>query len=125
MGWQHRLSLGWITRRAPAILVTVWAGFWGWFSLASGFTGPDHSIFVSLGSTAILVVLALCSWMKPRLGGVLLVVFAVWSFFFFDHDFTRGVLAAPALVLGVVQAANLVPARSSRISRVAAKPRGD
>jgi hypothetical protein len=89
-----------LARIGARALLVVWAGFWGWFSVASalgeGLEGLPHLAFL-----AVLVVLVALAWWRPRIGGPVLLAGALLSAWYFDRADTRLLLSLPAALAAV------------------------
>lgn len=93
-----------------AVLV-LWAGFWGWFNVASAFgEGPSIELrHLALG--VLIVASAALTWRYPRPGGLVLLALAVAGFVAFGPEpFLLATLIAPPIVAAILL--ELAPPRS-------------
>lgn len=87
------------------MLLLVWAAFWGWFVVASAWNDMPRSLPYAAGGLLMLGGLTVLTLLRPHLGGLALVAAGIAAGLFFDHPFTRGVLALPAILIGIASAA--------------------
>lgn len=85
-------------------LLAVWAGFWGWFSIAEGLSDVAGGWSHLLVPLTPIVVFGGMSLVWPRLGGVLLAVAGVAGLWSFDGWAADVMLSLPAVVVGVTLA---------------------
>ena len=102
-----------LLRSASRAGVAVWAGAWTLF-LAWRATGDGSGALG--GAAATLLGVALCAfvvWTRPLLGGVLLNAAGVAAAVALEHPAARALLAAPAVVLGVMALSGAVRGRAA------------
>ncbi len=87
-------------RLVASSLLVVWGTAWGLFALLVGLSGLAS--WYPLLFIATLAALVLATLVRPRVGGILLILGGMFAAEFFDDRFTTLVLALPAVVLGVV-----------------------
>jgi hypothetical protein len=101
-----------VFRRVAALLVFLWAGFWAWFVLAVSIgEEPAAPFWIPTTWLLGLSIVAGAAIVRPRLGALLLLVVAGFTFFYFANDGARLLLSAPAFVLA---AATFVAARGRK-----------
>jgi len=81
------LDLRTVLRWTGRVLVGVWAAFWGWFNVASLVSEVGElgvGAWINHGLLAVLVVgLTVLAYVKPRIGGALLLVLTAGMGFLF------------------------------------------
>lgn len=91
-------------------VLVLWAGFWGWFNIASAFgEGPSVELWhLALG--ALIVASAAIAWRYPRPGGLVLLGLAAAGFAAFGPEpFLLATLITPPVVAAILLA--LAPGR--------------
>lgn len=87
----------WIARAA----LVIWVGFWAFFTvgeLLSASTGGWSHVLVPM---APVLVFAVGAWVRPIVGGSLLIAGGIAAFAFFDSVGAWLLLAGPAVGLGI------------------------
>jgi len=83
------------------VLFGLWAGFWGWFSIASvvGEPGGWGHMILPLGPILLSAILLI---RNLRVGGIVLALFGVGGLFLYGFKFpvTAAGLSGAAIVLG-------------------------
>jgi hypothetical protein len=96
-----RLNPAFLGFWATRALLTVWAGFWLWFIIASAKGDPDGLKWRLLfgGVAAGLVAI---SWVWQRVGGVVMVATAMTAAWYFHNPGAYALLAVPAAAIGLM-----------------------
>jgi hypothetical protein len=90
-------------RIAIQVFLTLWAGLWTAFAVLS-YVSESVSLggFVHLAKFMLLLLVPLiAAWLRPRVGGVLLVAAGAYDAHLYHHAFVWAVLVAPAVVGGL------------------------
>lgn len=84
-------------------VLVLWAGFWGWFNVASAFgEGPSIEVW-HLAVGALIVASAAVAWRYPRPGGLVLLAVAVAGFVAFGPEpFLLATLIMPPIVAAIL-----------------------
>lgn len=97
-------------RLAPAlrwgawIVLLAWGGFWAFFSVAEMVSGEPGAIMHVLFPLAPIAALLALAWLRPFLGGAMLVLFGGATLFLAGDPFVWGLLAAPPILGGAILA---------------------
>jgi len=96
--------LRWIAR----VLLILWAAFWLYFNIGSifywlGEQGPSGTV-VHIAMVGVIVVLLLAAWLFELVGGILLVLFALATFYQWGvhRPLVMLTLCLPPLIIGVL-----------------------
>ena len=95
-----------ILRWVPRVGVLAWAGFWGWFVLMVGSSDIHQGLkgtgWVMAAWFASLIALVAGVWIKPRVGGLMMLAAAmVCVYLFRGPDQTHLILTLPAVLIGL------------------------
>lgn len=99
----ERTAVSGIFRIVSRALVVAWAGFWAWFVIAVSLGEPPAPpLWIPAAWLTSLAALVVACWRWPVAGGALLAGAGIWAGAFFANPWARALLAAPAVVLGLV-----------------------
>lgn len=84
--------------------LVLWAGFWLWFSISVVISEPTLAWqpYTFIGS---LIGLSVAAWRFPKAGGIMLIAAGLFAGYYFDNVWARGLLALPALLIGIARLA--------------------
>jgi len=93
-----------VSRREWAVRAAMiaWLGFWTWFSIAEIISGEPGALMHLALPLAPMFVICGAAWLRPATGGVLLVLGGIAAGIYFATSGAMLLLAAPALVMGVL-----------------------
>ena len=100
-------SIGWVVgglRLKPlANLIVADAMYVPWFVLAVAYGGAEAPPpwWIPAVGLALLAGLFVLAWIRPRAGGIALVLFGLAAAAFFANAWAFGLLAVPAILLGL------------------------
>src|SRR5262245_45389242 len=83
-------------------VLLLWGGFWIWFCGVSWANEGAPAAPYAGGVIACMLGLLTASWFWPRAGGVLLIVAAAFSVWFFPSQAALLLMSLPAAVAGVL-----------------------
>lgn len=103
-----------VSRLFLRLALLGWAGFWAWFVLSVSLGEPPAPpVWIPAAWLTALAGLVVLGWRWPRLGGLVLVAAGIGLAAVFRHPGAQALLAAPAVVLGLVCAIQGWSARQS------------
>ncbi len=79
-----------------------WAGFWLYFTLAHTFGGNPADVAPSLFVAIPILAITILALLRPRIGGVFLMLAAIFAAWYFDGAVARLAFALPPGLIGIL-----------------------